>query len=124
MAETYKRLGGKVGNATIATASSLYTVSGSTISTIISSVVICNSGTTSGTFSLAISQNTTTSGGFGSSGDAGTGIGGYIVYQAPIAANDTTILTLGITLDTTNKYLLYSSSSASICFNVFGVEIS
>lgn len=118
MAETYKRLSGKVGNGTIATASTLYTVP--SISTVISSVVICNTGTSSGTYSLAISQTTA----FGTSGDGGAGIGGYIVYQAPIAANDTIILSLGITLDATNKYLLYSSSAATITFNVFGVEIS
>ena len=118
MAETYKRLAGKIGNGTIATASTLYTAAGT--ATVISSIVICNTGTSSGTYSLAISQTTA----FGTSGDGGAGIGGYIVYQAPIAANDTIILSLGITLDATNKYLLYSSSAATITFNVFGVEIS
>ena len=121
-AETYKRLAAQAGNGTIGTASTVYTVASG--STIISSIVICNTSSTGYTYSLAVSQNATTSGGFGSSGNAGTGLGGYIVFQAPIAGNDTIILSLGITLDATNKLLLASSSNASVVFNVFGVEMT
>jgi hypothetical protein len=46
------------------------------------------------------------------------------VYQAAIAGNDTIGLTFGMTLDATNKYLLVSSSAATIMFSVFGSEIA
>ena len=111
MATTYKRLGAAAGNGTIATASTLYTVPAAT-ATVISTIVICNTSGTAGTFS--ISSSTTTS--FIS--------GQEIVYQAAIAGNDTVGLTFGATLDATNKYLLVSSSAATVMFSVFGSEIA
>lgn len=111
MATVYKRLGAAAGNGTIATASTLYTVPAST-ATVISTITICNTSATAGTFS--ISGSTTTS-----------FIGGQqIVSAAAIAGNDTIALTMGITLDATNKYLLVSSSAVTIMFSVFGSEIS
>jgi len=41
----------------------------------------------------------------------------------PIAANDSTTLTLGITLAATDVVTVYASS-ADMSFNVFGTEIS
>ena len=111
MATVYKRLGAAAGNGTIATASTLYTVPAST-ATVISTITICNTSATAGTFS--ISTSTTTS----------FIAGQEIVYQAAIAGNDTIGLTFGITLDATNKYLLVSSSAATITFSVFGSEIA
>jgi hypothetical protein len=46
------------------------------------------------------------------------------VSAAAIAGNDTISLTFGMTLDATNKYLLVSSSAATVMFSVFGSEIS
>jgi len=111
VATVYKRLGAAAGNGTIATASTLYTVPAST-ATVISTITVCNTSGTAGTFS--ISTSTTTS-----------FIGGQeIVSAAAIAGNDTLAFTMGITLDTTNKYLLVSSSAATIMFSAFGSEIS
>ena len=111
MATVYKRLGAAAGNGTIATASTLYTVPAST-ATVISTITVCNTSGTAGTFS--ISTSTTTS--FIS--------GQEIVYQAAIAGNDTVGLTFGATLDATNKYLLVSSSAATVRCSVFGSEIA
>jgi hypothetical protein len=111
VATVYKRLGAAAGNGTIATASTLYTVPALT-ATVISTITICNTSATAGTFSISVS--TTTS--FIS--------GQEIVYQAAIAGNDTIGLTFGATLDATNKYLLVSSSAATVMFSVFGSEIA
>jgi len=48
----------------------------------------------------------------------------YIVYNDLIAANDTITMTLGLTLDSTVKYLLFTASNPNISFNVFGMEIA
>lgn len=51
-------------------------------------------------------------------------INGYIIYDGTIVGNDTSFVTVGLTLDSTNKYLLFSSSAASLAVSAFGVEIS
>lgn len=123
MAEAYKRLAAKVGNGTIGTASNLYTVTGLVTNAVISSIVVCNTATTSQTFSLAVSQ---VSANFAQTGDGGAvaSIGGYLVFNAPIAPYDTITLSIGVCLDATNKYLLGSSSSALVAFSIFGAEIT
>lgn len=109
--QTYKRLGAAAGGGTIGTASTLYTCPTAT-SAVISSITVCNASSTAYTYSIAIHTATSFA------------AGSYIVYQATIAANDTVTLTLGLTLDATNKYLLVSSSNAAVNFSAFGVEIS
>ena len=47
----------------------------------------------------------------------------YLVYDAVIAANDTILLTLGITLATTDVVTVYAGTSA-LSFSLFGAEIS
>lgn len=110
MATVYKRLGSANGNATIGTASTLYNVPANT-EAVTSTITICNRDTSSGTYSLCVSTS--------SSFD----LGGYIVYQSVVAANDTIVLTLGMTLSA-GTYLLFSSSTTTMSFNVFGSEIS
>ena len=111
MATAYKRLGAAAGNGVIATGATLYTVPAAT-ATVVSTITICNRSTSAATYSIAVSATT-------SFVDAGV-----IVYQASIAGNDTIGLTFGATLDATNKYLLVSSSAATVSFSVFGSEIS
>jgi len=111
MGQVYKRLGAAVGNGTIATASTLYTVPAST-ATVISTISVCNTSASAATFSVAIGSTTTFA------------AAGYIVYQASIAANDTIALTFGATMDTTNQYLLVSSSATTVSFSAFGSEIA
>ena len=109
MATTYKVLGQSNPSATTATA--LYTVPSST-STIVSTVTICNQAATAGSFRIAVRP-------------AGASLTAthYVAYDVPIAANDTTALTLGITLATTDVITVYASSS-TISFSAFGSEIS
>jgi hypothetical protein len=45
------------------------------------------------------------------------------VYGATVAASDTTTLTLGLTLATTDVVTVYASS-ANLSFNAFGSEIA
>jgi hypothetical protein len=47
----------------------------------------------------------------------------YIAYDVPIAANDSTTLTLGLTMDATDV-LTVRCSSADMSVSVFGTEIS
>lgn len=47
----------------------------------------------------------------------------YLAYDAVIAANDTIMLTLGITLATTDVVTVYAGTS-SLSFSLFGAEIT
>jgi hypothetical protein len=46
----------------------------------------------------------------------------YIAFDVPIAANDSTNLTLGITLDASDVVTIYAGS-ANLSFSAFGSEI-
>ena len=109
MPTTYKVLGQSNPSATTATA--LYTVPSAT-SAILSTVTVCNQAATSGTFRIAVRP-------------AGATLAAlhYIAYDVAIAANDTTCLTLGLTLATTDVLTVYSST-ATMSFSAFGSEIS
>lgn len=109
MATTYKRLGAILSSGVIGTADTVYTCPTST-STVISTIVICNQAAAAATYRLAIS--TTTS--FVTSG--------YLIYGATVPANDSIFLTIGATLDPTNKYLLCSGSANTLSFTVLGAE--
>lgn len=109
MATAYKVLGQSNPSAT--TATTLYTVPSST-STVVSTITVCNQASTAGSFRIAVRP-------------AGASLAAqhYVAYDVPIAANDTTALTLGITLATTDVVTIYASS-ASMSFNAYGSEIS
>jgi hypothetical protein len=47
----------------------------------------------------------------------------YIAYDVSVLANDTTALTLGITLTATDVVTVYAST-ADLSFGIFGSEIS
>jgi hypothetical protein len=47
----------------------------------------------------------------------------YIAYDVTVGANDTTPLTLGITLTATDVVTVYAST-ADLSFGIFGSEIS
>ena len=93
------------------TATNVYTV-GSGIETVISTIVIANRDSSAGTFRLSVRPNGATQ------ADQH-----YIAYDVPIAANDSTTLTLGITMDAADVLTAYCSS-ADMSINVFGTEIS
>lgn len=109
MATTYKVLGQSNPSAT--TATTLYTVPSST-SAVVSTITVCNQASTAATYRIAVRP-------------AGASLAAqhYIVYGATVAASDTTTLTLGITLATTDVVTVYASS-ANLSFNAFGSEIA
>jgi len=110
MPNAYKVLGQS--NLTAETATDVYTVPSAT-ETVISTIIIANLAATANTFRLSIRPNGA------SQTDAM-----YLAYDVPIAANDSTTLTLGITLDAADVVTAYSGASADLTVSVFGTEIS
>lgn len=106
---SYKVLGQLNPSAT--TATTLYTVPAST-SAVVSTLSIANQAAASATFRVAIRP-------------AGATLDPkhYIVYGATVPANDSTFLTLGLSLATTDVITVYASS-ATLSFNVYGTEIA
>jgi glucose-6-phosphate dehydrogenase assembly protein OpcA len=47
----------------------------------------------------------------------------YLAYDVTVGANDTTIITVGITLDATDVITVYAST-ANLVFHAYGSEIS
>jgi hypothetical protein len=109
MANAYKVLGQAAPGAT--TATTLYTVPSAT-EAVISTIVIANRAATAGSFRLSVRPN-----------GAAQANQHYLAYDVPIAANDSTTLTLGITMDAADVITVYASS-ADMSFNVFGSEIA
>jgi glucose-6-phosphate dehydrogenase assembly protein OpcA len=109
MPTTYKVLGQSIPSAT--TATTLYTVPSST-STVISTITVCNQAASAGSYRIAVRP-----------AGATLATSHYVAYDVAIAANDTTALTLGLTLATTDVVTVYASS-ASMSFAAFGSEIS
>jgi hypothetical protein len=109
MPTIYKVLGQVNPSAT--TATTLYTVPAST-DAVVSTLSICNQAGSSGTYRIAVRP-------------AGAALEAkhYLVYGATVAASDSVLLTLGITLDTTDVLTVYASS-ANMSFSAFGSEIS
>jgi hypothetical protein len=108
MATLYKILGQQAPAAT--TATDLYSVP--TLNAIASSIIICNRGATQATFRVSISA-----------GGAATSNKDYIYYDLLIAANDTFIATIGVTLSMGDVVRVYASSS-NLSFSLYGSEIN
>jgi glucose-6-phosphate dehydrogenase assembly protein OpcA len=109
MATTYKVLGQSNPSAT--TATTLYTVPAST-SAVVSTIVICNQATSSATFRISVRQ----------AGAAQTAAM-YVAYDVTVGGSDSTALTLGLTLATTDVITVYAST-ATLSFAAFGSEIA
>ncbi len=109
MANAYKVLGQSDLPAT--TLTTVYTVPSAT-ETVISTVVLANRTSSSINFRLAIQPNGATI-----SDEM------YLAYDVPLAGNDSTTLTLGITLDGADELSVYASA-VDMSVNVFGTEIS
>jgi hypothetical protein len=109
MATTYKVLGQSAPAAT--TATDLYTV-GAGKAAVVSTIAVTNRSATAATYRIAIRV-------------AGSAISNeeYIAYDSTVAANDSTMLTIGITLAATDVITVYAST-ANLSFNAFGSEIS
>ena len=109
MAYSYKVLAQSAPSAT--TNTNVYTVPAGT-QAIVSSITVANRSASGTTFRIAIRP-------------AGATLANqhYIAYDVTLAPNDTTILTIGITLAATDVVTVYAST-ANLSFNIFGSEIS
>lgn len=109
MPTVYKVLGQVTPSAT--TATTLYTVPAAT-SAVLSTITIANTNTSAITFRLAVRP-------------AGATLATvhYVAYDVAVAANDSTALTLGITLATTDVVTVYASTT-NVVFHAYGSEIS
>jgi hypothetical protein len=109
MAYAYKVLAQSAPSAT--TNTDIYTV-GSGKQAIVSTITVANRSASGKTYRIAIRP-------------AGATLANqhYIAYDVGIPANDTTALTLGITLTATDVVTVYAST-ADLSFGIFGSEIS
>jgi hypothetical protein len=105
MSIAYSVLGQVAPSAT--TLTTLYTGPAST-QTVCSSLVVCNRGAAAGTFRVAIRV-----------GGAGISNEDYLYYDLTLAAYDTFVATIGITLAATDVVSVYASSG-DFSFNLFG----
>jgi len=109
MAYAYKVLGQSAPSAT--TNTDIYTV-GAGKQAIVSTITIANRSASARTYRIAVRP-------------AGATLANqhYIAYDVSVLANDTTALTLGITLTATDVVTVYAST-ADLSFGIFGSEIS
>lgn len=105
---SYKVLGQVSPAAT--TNTTLYTVPAST-EAIISTISVANRGTTNATYRIAIRPN-------------GAAISNehYIAFDTTVTANNSTMITVGLTIDATDVITVYSSNT-NLSFCAFGSEI-
>lgn len=109
MATTYKVLGQS--NPAATTLTTLYTVPAST-QAVISSISVANLTATAATFRIAVRP-------------AGAAISNqhYVGYDITVGASDTTIITVGITMNATDVLSVYGST-ANLTFQAFGSEVA
>lgn len=104
---TYKVLGASAPSAT--TNTDLYTVAAAT-QTAVSTITVCNRGGSAATYRIAVRP-----------GGATLASNHYLAYDTTVPANQTTAITIGITLATTDVVTVYASTG-SLTFLLFGVE--
>lgn len=109
MATTFKVLGQVNPSAT--TATTLYTAPVAT-QTVVSTITVANLGGTAATFRISVRP----------AGATQTNAM-YVAYDVTVGANDTTTLTLGISLGATDVITVYASN-ANIAFNAYGSEFT
>lgn len=109
MPTVYKVLGQS--NPAATTLTTLYTVPAAT-EVVVSSIVIANLASTAATFRIAVRPN-----------GASITNSQYIAYDITVGASDSTVLTMGITMDATDVLSVYGST-ATITFSAYGSEIS
>lgn len=108
MANAYEVLGQTTD---AATGTALVTVDAST-EVIVSTLVVCNRATSAKTFRIYVRPD-----------DETLADKHYIAYDTAIAANDIVTLTLGITMNASDKLYVYGSD-ANLSFNAFGTKIT
>lgn len=110
MASSYKTLGQL--DLTTTSLTDLYTVPAST-ETVVSTVVIANRTASPTTFRLAARID----------GDAISNRH-YLAFDVPVAANDSTTLTLGIALEATDVISVQAGTANALSINAFGAEVT
>ncbi len=108
MATTYKVLG-QLASTTSAVA--LYTCPSAT-QTIVSTLVVCNRAAAAKTYKIILRPD-----------DETLADKHYLAFDVPLAANDSVALTLGITMDASDK-LYVLGSDTNLSFSLFGSEIA
>lgn len=98
-------------NPSATTATTLYTVPASK-EAVVSSISVCNLASSSATYRIAVRP-------------AGAALANvhYLAYDVTVGAADTTIITVGITLATTDVITVYAST-ANLVFHAYGDEAS
>jgi hypothetical protein len=109
MATSYKVLGQVAPAAT--TATTAYTVPSAT-ETVVSTIAVCNRGASSATYRIAIRPDGAT-----------LANEHYIAYDTAVTANNSTMITIGITLNASDVVTVYAST-ADLSFSLFGSEIA
>ena len=107
---SYKILG--QAHLTTTSPTDVYTVPAST-ETIVSTIVVANLDSSATTFDIAIRED----------GDT-LANRHYIAKEVPIAANDSTTLTLGVALEATDVVTCQAGTADALSFNLFGAEIT
>jgi hypothetical protein len=110
MATSYKTLGQV--DLTTTSLTDLVTV-GAGKEVVISTIVIANRTATADSFRIAIRTD----------GDAISNKH-YVAYDVPVAANDSTTLTLGISMVATDVLSVKATTADVLSINVFGAEIT
>jgi hypothetical protein len=98
-------------NPSAASLSTLYTVPAST-QALCSTVCVCNTGATATTYRIAVRPAA-----------AAISTSHYLVFDSSVAAYDSVMFTLGISLAATDVVSVYAGS-ANAAFSLFGVEIT
>ena len=109
MPTNYKVLGQVATAAT--TATTLYTVPSAT-EAVVSSIIIANRDSSSATFDIAIRPNGAT-----------LANEHYIAKNITVGASDSTVLTIGVTLDAADV-ITVNASTANLSFSAYGSQIS
>jgi len=110
MPTTYKVLGQLASAST--TAETLYTVPAST-QAVVSTITLANISASSITYRLAVRP-----------GGAALANQHYLAYGVTLAANDTTTLTLGISLGAGDVITVYASAGSALVTHAYGAEIA
>ena len=109
MPTNYKVLGQSNPSAT--TLTTLYTVPSAT-EAVVSSIIIANLAATAATFRIAVRPD-----------GASIANSQYVGYDITVGASDSTVLTLGLTMNAADVLSVYASTS-TVTFSAFGSEIS
>lgn len=109
MATAYKVLGQSAPSAT--TATTLYTVPAAT-SAVCSTIVVANRGTTDATYRISVRP-----------AGAVQANQHYLFYDITLTSNSTDVLSMGMTLATTDVVTVYASN-ANFSFTLFGSELT